>query len=306
MRPVDNTRAALDQAYEHALDWPDGSRSATRMPGLAAPAGSFFGFVIGGTVPAALAADWLTAVWDQNAAFAMLARPRGPLGRGRSMAIRPLGDATHRLCGLCNWRCHGELPGWPRPAMGCLPRLAGMSRLGSGAGIGATDQHGRIQPDDLAAALRRVSGPVIVCLQAGNVNTGSCDPFRPAIQAATDRARAGGVPADSAGSIECGDRTRVLHQRHHCEDPHHAHLDEAQSPRPCPSGRARVRDGTLRLPLNDHMGSVDRFRVARAVLLRRLNVYSTSMASPLPLPPFGGLHGALFHCPPIIYLILVV
>ena len=42
-------------------------------------------------------------------------------------------------------------------------------------------------------------GPVIVCLQAGNVNTGSSDPFRPAIQAATDRARAGGVQADSAG-----------------------------------------------------------------------------------------------------------
>lgn len=36
-------------------------------------------------------------------------------------------------------------------------------------------------------------GPVIVCLQAGNVNTGSSDPFRPAIQAAPDRARAGGV-----------------------------------------------------------------------------------------------------------------
>jgi hypothetical protein len=227
MRPVDNTRAALDRAYEHALDWPDGSRSATRMPsataeqmlqlrravaedpvdpaavidalaiaaepGLVAPAGSFFGFVIGGTVP-------------------------GRFG-----------------CGLVDRR-----------------------------------------------------------LEAGNVNTGSCDPFRPAIQAATDRARAGGVPADSAGPIECGDRTRALHQRHHCEDPHHAHSDEAQSPGPYPGGRARVRDGTLRLPPNDHMGSVDRFRVARAVLLRRLNVYSTSMASPLPLPPFGGLHRALF------------
>ena len=79
MRPVDNTRAALDQAYEHALDWPDGSRSATRMPGLVAPAGSFFGFVIGGTVPAALAADRLTAVWDQNAPLRCSPRPRGPL-----------------------------------------------------------------------------------------------------------------------------------------------------------------------------------------------------------------------------------
>jgi hypothetical protein len=36
MLPVDNTRAALDQAYEHALDWPDGSRSATRMPSATA------------------------------------------------------------------------------------------------------------------------------------------------------------------------------------------------------------------------------------------------------------------------------
>jgi hypothetical protein len=43
MRPVDNTRAVLDQAYEHALDWPDGSRSATRMPSATAEQLLLFG-----------------------------------------------------------------------------------------------------------------------------------------------------------------------------------------------------------------------------------------------------------------------
>jgi glutamate/tyrosine decarboxylase-like PLP-dependent enzyme len=154
-------------------------------PGLVTPAGSFFGFVIGGRCPPLWLRTGLTAVWDQNAAFAMLAPAEGTV---EAVAARWLFDLfalpPTASVGFVTGGAMAGLPAWPRPGMGCLPRPAGMSRLGSGAIIVATDR--RIQPDDLAAALSRVSGPVIVYLQAGNVNTGSCDPFRPAIQAATD------------------------------------------------------------------------------------------------------------------------
>ena len=100
---VDQHSAALDRAHGHALDWlasldrrpvppqasveevtqalgtelPDGPTDPAEVvdllveacdPGLTAmPSGRFFGFVIGGTHPAALAADWLVSAWDQNA-----------------------------------------------------------------------------------------------------------------------------------------------------------------------------------------------------------------------------------------------
>lgn len=109
---MDDTRAALDRAHAHALDWldsaakrgvnataaaeqlvgaldgplPDGSADPAEVvdalvaavePGLVATtSGRFFGFLIGGTLPAALAADWLTGVWNQNAAFAVVAPRR--------------------------------------------------------------------------------------------------------------------------------------------------------------------------------------------------------------------------------------
>jgi hypothetical protein len=106
---MNDTSAALERAYTHALGWIDSlptrtvnaTRTADQLlstldvplpdqptdpahvvdalaaaaePGLVAtPSGRFFGSVVGGTLPAPLAADWLTATWDQNAAFAMLA-----------------------------------------------------------------------------------------------------------------------------------------------------------------------------------------------------------------------------------------
>src|SRR6187551_2976994 len=96
----DDYRAALDRAHAHALEWLDSvptrpvppTKTAEELdfarplqndplpadavidelwkraePGLMAmPSGRFFGWVIGGTLPAALGADWLVSAWDQN------------------------------------------------------------------------------------------------------------------------------------------------------------------------------------------------------------------------------------------------
>ena len=100
-------------------------------------------------------------------------------------------------------------------------------------------------------------GPIIVCLQAGNVNTGSCDPFRPAIQAAMTerelevfRLIARGLSnAEIGPELYISDTTVKTHIMHI--------LMKLSLRDRCPGGRARIRDGALRLPLNDHIGSVD-------------------------------------------------
>ena len=60
-----------------------------------------------------------------------------------------------------------------------------------------------------------------------------------------------------ARPIERRDRARALHQRHHREDPHHTHPDEAQPSRPRAGGCARVRDGTVRVGLSPQLARFD-------------------------------------------------
>jgi glutamate/tyrosine decarboxylase-like PLP-dependent enzyme len=184
-------------------------------PGVVGMAGPrYFGFVIGGSVPAALAADWLTSTWDQNAGlFAagpsasvveevvgswlvdLLGLPDGTsigLTTGCQMAhVTCLAAARHRVLEGAGWDVEERgLFGAPEIAVvigseahATIPTALQYLGMGRSRVISvASDDQGRMRLDSLEAALPTEGGPLIVSLQAGNVNTGSFDPMRPAIE----------------------------------------------------------------------------------------------------------------------------
>ena len=165
----------------------------------------FFGFVIGGSLPVAVAANWLAAAWDQNAAFysvtpAAAAVEQAALGwlldtlglpagcgagfvTGATMAnFTALAAARHAVLSRAGWNVEADgLFGAPpitvvvgAEAHSTLFKSLGILGLGRNRVVRVpVDGQGRM----IASALPRISGPTIVCLQAGNVNTGSFDPF---------------------------------------------------------------------------------------------------------------------------------
>jgi glutamate/tyrosine decarboxylase-like PLP-dependent enzyme len=189
----------------------------TAEPGLMAmQSGRFFGWVIGGTLPAAMAADWLVSAWDQNSGlrFAtpatagieqaagqwlleLLGLPEGSdvgFTTGASMAnFTALAAARWRQLSGAGWDVNAKgLNGAP-----ALRVLAGAERhesldmalrfLGLGTPeVVPADAQGRIEPASLRRALESGSGPAIVCLQAGNLHSGAFDPFPEAIAAAKE------------------------------------------------------------------------------------------------------------------------
>jgi glutamate/tyrosine decarboxylase-like PLP-dependent enzyme len=220
-RPVRPARTADELAAGLSGPLPDGPSDAAGVvdllsglvePGLMAmPSGRFFGWVIGGTLPAALAADWLVSAWDQNAGMryatpGVVAAEEAAAGWLRDLLGLPAdadvgfvtGATMANFTGLAAGRQQVLTDaGWDLDTLGLsgAPRvrvLAGAERhdtldaalryLGLGApALVPADEQGRLRLDGLAAALSESDGPAIVCLQAGNLHSGGYDPLGPAI-----------------------------------------------------------------------------------------------------------------------------
>jgi glutamate/tyrosine decarboxylase-like PLP-dependent enzyme len=195
--------------------------AALAEPGLMAmPSGRFFGWVIGGTLPAALGADWLVSAWDQNAGMrfatpATAAAEEAAGGWLLDLLGLPAGSdvgfttgaTMANFVGLASGRQDVlDRAGWDlaRDGLTGAPRIrvfVGAERhdvidltlryLGLGAPIVVdVDAQGRLLPDALAAAMDAVdaaNGPSIVCLQAGNLHSGAFDPMAEAIAVAHER-----------------------------------------------------------------------------------------------------------------------
>jgi glutamate/tyrosine decarboxylase-like PLP-dependent enzyme len=180
-------------------------------PGLVASAGPrYFGFVTGGAYPLAVAADWLVAAWDQNTTLQTMSPAMSALETcaarwildalglpeqasvgfvtGAHMAnVTALAAARHDVLRRVRWDVEAlGLQGAPplsilagEEAHASIFAAARMIGAGSRTILRvATDRQGRMRPDALEWALTATAGPAIVCAQAGNVNTGACDPLR--------------------------------------------------------------------------------------------------------------------------------
>jgi glutamate/tyrosine decarboxylase-like PLP-dependent enzyme len=214
-RPVSPRRDAIDRLDMLDSPVPQSSTASgevlARLDELVSPATMamagprFFGFVIGGSLPVTLAANWLAAAWDQNAGYdaptpgvarleeiaqrwllELLDLPRQcALGfvTGATVAnFTALAAARNAVLKRCGWEVEADgLFGAPpiQVVVGaeCHPTL--LKSLGM-LGLGRSrltrvpvDSQGRMCTDQLPP----LSSPSILCLQAGNVNSGAFDPF---------------------------------------------------------------------------------------------------------------------------------
>jgi glutamate/tyrosine decarboxylase-like PLP-dependent enzyme len=177
---------------------------------LASAGGRFFGWVLGGSVPAALAADWLTSAWDQNAGlyvispaaavveevcgawlkklFGLPEEASFALVTGCQMAhFTALAAARNSMLSRAGWDVEkqGLFGAPPIRILATEQKHSTVTRAIRLLGLGTdclTDLHTgpdcRLGAEELRRGLENVrGGPVIVILQAGDVNTGAYDPF---------------------------------------------------------------------------------------------------------------------------------
>ena len=189
-------------------------------PGLVAtPGPRYFGFVTGGALPVSVAADWLTSTWDQNA-FSFVISPAAAvveevvrtwllellgLPRGMSMGLvtggtmanfTALAAARHALLKSVGWDVEAQGL-FDAPALTVVTSdeshisvFAALQMLGLGRERVTripTDAQGRMRVDALDAVLARINTPVLVCAQAGNVNTGAFDPLSEIVPLVRDK-----------------------------------------------------------------------------------------------------------------------
>src|SRR3954454_8183649 len=170
---------------------------ASAEPGLVASAGPrYFGFVTGGALPAAVAADWLAAVWDQNAHMYVGSPAASAVEEiVERWVLDVLGLPDEASVGLVTGAQMANLTGLAvaRDSMGAVPVIAGAeahATLFAALRLLGMPEPLLVPADDQGRmAVPELDGPAIVCAQAGNVNSGAFDP----LEAIGERCRAAGA-----------------------------------------------------------------------------------------------------------------